>query len=275
MRHSEGLYRNADTILIFAVLASAAALPGPFDLAVGLSVLLGSIAWDRTSWTRPTAAFAWMCSRVWPSVIHDPYNVTDVLVLAVGLYFSLGAHAYTDAAMHVGVRRGAEILYAVLVLMPIHGPPHLLVSLAYCVTCACVHVVSSASTDHTLVVMRNCLWILCIKSPFVFVFPIMNNAWLVRKYLMKPPTAPVGTAAAATTISGSSSRPTPNSSSQRRSSAVVFTNRVVPISARVPPQYQRSGAISSSSTPIVPGRRPIEEDDAELAKHSGFDTDEV
>ncbi len=219
------------TAIAFGALALAGAMPAPLDLAAGFFVLVGLLAWDRTSWSRHLAVFAWMCSRVWPNLIHDPYAAGDLFVMGAG-----GALFGVKRATDVRLKRAVEVAYAVLVLLPYHGTPHPVVSAAFSVACVC------AWRFDPDALLGDSVWILCLKSPAAACAPTLVCAW--RAFPRR--SAPAKAAAVAVTT------PTPPST--------TTSSRPANLSARVPPEYYHR----SSYVPPNPALK--KEASAELSK---------
>lgn len=168
-------------------------MPAPWDLVGGLGVLMGLVALmlggGEAGWGRQIATFAWMCSRVWPSWIHDPYALTDAVVILVGgLAFGFGLHRRVKP--QVGVR-AMEIVYVLFAMLPTHGKPHVALGAAFALTCACVWRARPEDRDAPEGLLRSTGWILCLKSPISCVVPVALDAWMLREILLAKPSPPV------------------------------------------------------------------------------------
>lgn len=231
-----------DTLVAFGVLCVASGLGPPFDLAVGLFTLLGLVFMDKTTWGRPVAVFAWMCSRVWPEFVHDVYHVSDIPVLGLGIAF-LGDRVRD---LPLGVRRTLEITYVVLTFLPIHGPPPAVLGAAFCATCATQWWLATPDQQKAPdILLKSSVWILCLKTPVLAVIPVGMSVWSVRKRVALPQrpevVAPVKT-----------SQPT----------------RPPIRSARVPPQYYSRASIPAAL-------HKTEDESTELSKYTPIESDEV
>jgi hypothetical protein len=240
---------NTDTLGAFGALCAASFLGPPFDLAVGLFTLLGLVFVDKTTWGRHVAVFSWMCGRIWPEVIHDSYNVSDVPILILGLVF-LCARERVDS-IPVGARRSLEITYVVFMMLPVHGPPHAVLGVAFCATCAVLWTTTTPELRQTPeILIKSCVWILCLKTPALALVPLVCDVWFLRRYVALPSTK-------RTTTEPAPAPPRPKTAPQSR-----------PIrSARVPPEYY------SKNTPPPP--RKTEDESSELSKYVPIESDEV
>lgn len=239
---------NPDTLAAFGTLCVASGLGAPFDLAVGLFVLLGLVFVDKTTWGRHVAVFAWMCSRIWPEFIHDSYHASDVPILLMGIAFLAAGDRVRD--LPLGARRALEITYVVSVLMPVHGPPHVILGAAFCATCVVQWLV--VAPDRRLApegLIKSSVWILCLKTPVLAVVPVMIDVWHLRHHVSLPRRAETPSAPPLVASSQPSARP--------------------PIrSARVPPQFY-------SRAPIHTVQRKPEDESSELNKYTPIESDEV
>lgn len=187
----------------FACLVAASVLPTPYDVGIGFLVFMSFVARDRYVWIRYALTFAWMCSRVWPAWIYDPYAFVDLAHVALGGLF------LSRLVQHMP-RRVVEIAYAILVLFPNHTSPHVLISTTFLITGACLIVCDVQD------VIPSSIWILCLRTPIACVLPLSYDVWMLRKKFEKPHVAVV---------------------SKSTEPVVVTTPRNVLRTARVPPAY--------------------------------------
>lgn len=249
-------YMNTDTLAAFGTLSVASGLSAPFDLAVGLFVILGLVFMDKTTWGRHIAVFAWMCSRIWPEFIHDSYHVSDAPILLMGVAFLVLAERVRG--LSTGIRRSLEITYVVLALLPIHGPPHFVLGVAFCATCVTQWIVATAEQRQAPEgLIKSCVWILCLKTPALAVVPVFFDVWTLRKHVALPSTK------RGSEVAVQAPTPAPSSSSSSQPSRPPIR------SARVPPQYYSR----ASTLPTV--QRKTEDESSELSKYTPIESDEV
>lgn len=240
------------TLISFGALTAASALPAPFDLALGFLVLIGLLATDRQTWSRHVAVFVWMLSRVWPAWIHDPYRVSDFLVFFLG--GTMLVDQFRPFKAQVVVRRSLELVYTICVLMPVHGTPHVVLGATYAFTAGVVWY-TTEDRGHPALLLKTCVWIVCLKTPALAVFPLAFDVWILRRHVSLPRTQ-LPAAAAPTPAAAPKPPPPPAVGRQIRSS-------------RVPPEYYSRGQPSSIS------RRTEGMLDPELNAYQPIVSDEV
>jgi hypothetical protein len=221
-----------DTFIAFALLGIAAAFPSPFDLATGLATLMGLMFRDRTTHGRQLAVFVWMLSRVWPALLNDSYRIYDWFMFAIG--FGLYQTRSIQKIETEFIREFTFITYAVLALLPLHDAPRLATSMTFAFSACVEWYVSTTDQSKFDVILRPCMWILCIRRTNAFtIFSIAHSIWLLRQNASAPIPHVVSESSSyssqpKTSKSASSTRSNKRIQSARVPSAYILRNSTPP-----------------------------------------------